>query len=119
MSASLIDTFDGIVTLELRGVLSPSEMNRVNDTAASYLHRRGGGKMLILAQEFEGWASQTDWSILTTQEQNDQLLKKMAIVADERWRSAALLFTANGIRPFPIEFFATGQEAEAHAWLNA
>ncbi len=45
------------------------------------------------------------------------LLAGMAIVGEERWRDLTLLFTSQGLRPFPIEFFTSGQLAEARAWL--
>ena len=41
----------------------------------------------------------------------------MAIVGDEQWKDLALMFTAKGFRPFPIEYFAPGGLAKAHTWL--
>jgi hypothetical protein len=41
----------------------------------------------------------------------------MAIVGEERWRDLTLLFTSQGLRPFPIEFFTPERLAEARVWL--
>ena len=48
---------------------------------------------------------------------HDDDIERMAIVGDEQWRDLTLLFTSQGLRPFPIEYFAPGRLAEARAWL--
>ncbi len=47
---------------------------------------------------------------------NRTFIHKMAIVADEKWRDQAAMFTMQGLRPFPIEFFTS--ETEARQWLD-
>lgn len=42
----------------------------------------------------------------------------MAIVGERRWEELALLFTAKGLRSFPIQYFGSGQAADARAWLD-
>jgi hypothetical protein len=41
----------------------------------------------------------------------------MAIIGEEQWRDLTLLFTSQGLRPFPIEYFVPARLAEARAWL--
>lgn len=41
----------------------------------------------------------------------------MAIVGDKKWEDLALIFTAKGLRKFPIEYFEPAQIAHARAWL--
>jgi hypothetical protein len=43
----------------------------------------------------------------------------MAIIGEAQWETMALAFTAKGQRPFPIQFFPTGNLIEATAWLKA
>ena len=43
----------------------------------------------------------------------------MAIVGDRKWEDLSLLFTAKGLRAFPIEFFAPEQMSAAQDWLAA
>lgn len=118
MSAELMDAFDGIVTIEVVGKLTPVELAGVHRQAAVPLAEWGGGAMLILAERFEGWSDDSAWASLDYQTANDPLVRKMAIVADTRWEQVAEMFTAKGLRPFPIEFFPSGQESEARAWLS-
>jgi len=119
MSAELIDAFDGIATIEVTGKLSPDELAEVHRQAAVPLTEWGGGNLLILADRFVGWTEDDQWASIDFQTANDPLVRKMAMVADVRWEALALMFTAKGLRPFPIEYFRTGQEAEARAWLKA
>jgi len=119
MSAELIDAFEGIVTIEALGKLSPDELAEVHRQVAVPLSGWGGGKLLILADRFEGWTEDEKWAAIDFQTANDPLVQKMAIVADVRWETLAMMFTAKGLRPFPIEYFPIGQESEARAWLKA
>ena len=41
----------------------------------------------------------------------------MAIVGERKWEDLALLFTAKGLRPFPIEYFEPKTMTEAQDWL--
>jgi hypothetical protein len=43
----------------------------------------------------------------------------MAIVGDRKWDDLALMFTAKGLRAFPIEYFEPAQLGAARAWLAA
>jgi len=50
--------------------------------------------------------------------QHDASIDRMAIVGDRKWADLALLFTTQGLRPFPIEYFDTADAAGARAWLE-
>ncbi|MEK7949193.1 STAS/SEC14 domain-containing protein [Luteolibacter soli] len=119
MSAELIDAFDGIATVEVTGKLSPDELAEVHRQTAVPLAEWGGGCLLVLADRFQGWTEDDKWASINFQTANELLVHKMAMVADVRWEVLAMMFTARGSRPFPIEYFSTGQEAEARCWLKA
>ena len=119
MSAEVIDAFEGTVTIEVTGILTPDELREVHRETAAALSGWGCGKLLILAETFEGWADDVDWANLDFHTSNDDLVRTMAIVGDGKWESFALMFTAKGFRPFPIEYFPTGQDTAARAWLRA
>lgn len=119
MSAELIDVFQGIVTLQVDGQLTPQEFAALHEVTRRELDALGGGRILILAERFTGWSKTEGWNDLSFQTVSDHLIQRMALVADVRWEQLALLFTAKGMRPFPIEYFETGHEVEARAWLNS
>jgi len=119
MSAFLIDASDGLVTIKLSGKLSPEDLARSHAAIGGHLREWGGGSLLILAEHFEGWTREGDWTELSFQTANDDLIRKMAIVGDARWEDLTVVFTAKRMRPFPIEYFPTGHADEARAWLNS
>lgn len=118
MSAQVIDAIDGIITAEVSGKISPSELASNQAEILSQLQKWGGGAILIICEQFEGFTA-GDWTDLSFQQQADPLIRKMAIIGESQWKTMALAFTAKGQRPFPIEFFPTGHLIEATAWLKA
>lgn len=119
MSATLLDAAEGIVTITLAGKLSPEDLAAAHASAGAYLRNWAGGSMLIHGERFEGWTREGDWADLAFQTANDDLIRKMAIVGDTRWKDLVVIFTAKRMRPFPIEYFPSGQTAEALAWLKS
>ena len=118
MSAQLLDTIDGIITAEVSGKVSPAELSANQAEILQVLQKWGGGSILIICEQFEGFTA-GDWSDLSFQQHADPLIRKMAIIGEAQWETMALAFTAKGQRPFPIQFFPTGNLIEATAWLKA
>ncbi|MCU0748781.1 MAG: STAS/SEC14 domain-containing protein [Akkermansiaceae bacterium] len=118
MSAQLLDAIDGIITLEISGKIAPTELYENQKKLLQLLQQWGGGSLLIICEQFEGFSS-GDWSDLSFKEQADPLIRKMAIIGEAQWETMALAFTAKGQRPFPIQFFPTGHLIEANAWLKS
>jgi hypothetical protein len=106
------------MAVEFRGQLTQSELTRLQKAAADIIRAQGRIRILILAEQFTGW-ERGDWDDFSFQSEFDPLIEKMAIVGDRRWEDLALLFTAKGLRRFPIEYFATVDLEKARAWLKA
>jgi hypothetical protein len=118
MSATLLNAADGILTIEIKGKISPTTLASVQKDALHHLQTWSGGSILFLCEEFEGWAD-GDWSDNTFQMAADSLLRKMAIIGELQWKDMAMAFTGQGYRPFPIAFFESGLTESAYAWLQA
>lgn len=118
MSATLLDASNGIITIEIKGKISPATLASVQQQILATLQSWGGGSMLLLCDEFEGW-SDGDWSDTSFAMMADELIRKMAIIGELQWKDMAMAFTGQGLRPFPIAFFESGLTDSATAWLNA
>ena len=118
MSAQIIDSIDGIIVQEISNRMSPSELADCQAEVLRLLRETGGGSILCLCEDFEGFTN-GDWSDLSFQREADPLIRKMAIVGDKETEEMALIFAAKGRRPFPIEYFTTGHLRESHAWLKS
>jgi hypothetical protein len=74
-------------------------------------------RVLILLDDFTGWAPDKNWGDVSTTGQVDPHIERLAIVGDPQWEGLVSAFTLKGLRPFPIEYFKAGDESRARAWL--
>lgn len=118
MTAEIVGVDAGVLTLRISGMLSQPALTDLQKSAAGIIRAQGKVRMLVLADQFAGWERGGDWNDFSFQEQNDPYIEKMAIVGDTRWEDLALIFVAKGLRRFPIEYFASGEQGKALAWLK-
>jgi hypothetical protein len=119
MSVELLGTRDGFLTIRVSGKLNQEEWVNAQKGAAETLQREGRSRVLILADNFEGWERGADWSELSGQMELDANMQRMAIVGEKKWEDLALLFSGKGVRRVNIEFFTPQQAAKAQQWLTA
>jgi hypothetical protein len=118
--AAQVQGFDGgILRLRVSGQLTEAELSAAQERAATLIRRAGTIRILVLVEEFTGWRPGEEWGDFSFQESEDAHIARMAIVGAPEWRDLAMLFTSNGLRPFPIEYFPAKNLAEAEAWLAA
>lgn len=106
-----------ILMLRISGELTQPEFAASQAKARECIAKNGKVRFLILLEEFTGFEKTSDWNDVTFQFENDAFIKKMAFVGPKKWESVATIFTAKGIRPFPIFFFAPEDLPKAKAWL--
>jgi hypothetical protein len=119
MSAEITDYTTGIATVRVTGKLTQPELAAFQKSAANLIRQHGNIRFLVLVTEFQGWEKGGDWGDLSFQMEHDNHIEKMVLVGDKQWEDLALLFTAKGLRKFPIEYFPPTELAQARAWLNA
>ena len=118
MSAQIVDTSDGVLTVKITGRLTQPELVAVQKSAAGIVQKVGKVRILAVTAEFEGWEQGGNWGDLSLQSEIDPHVEKMAIVGDKKWEDLALLFAAKGLRKFPIEYFSPDDMAKALTWLK-
>jgi hypothetical protein len=119
MPAEISNVQGGTVTLRVSGRLTQQELAAAQARTAGVIGASGGGiRILVLVEDFDGWEKDGQWSDFSFQEAHDAHIARMAIVGEEQWRDLTLLFTSQGLRPFPIEFFPAARLAAARAWLE-
>jgi len=119
MSAEIVDTAGGVLTMKIAGKLTCPELRAVQKNAAEILQQQSKLSLLVLTERFEGWEREGDWGDLSFQMENDPGIRKMAIVVEKKWEDLALMFVGKGFRKFPIEYFQPTDVAKARAWLAA
>lgn len=120
VSAEVVDTREGIVTVRLAGALTASDLAQMQRAVAEVIRAQGSVHiLLLLTGQFAGWLQGESWDDLSFQMEFDPAVAKMAIVGEPRWKTAALTFTGKGLRAFPIEYFGPDSVEEARTWLKA
>ncbi|HWH70436.1 MAG TPA: STAS/SEC14 domain-containing protein [Candidatus Sulfotelmatobacter sp.] len=117
MSAEILSSNDGILAVKLAGKLTQPDLAAVQQRAAEILKQQSRMRLLVLAEQFEGWEKGGNWGDLSFQMEADPHIEKLAIVGEKKWEGLAILFTGKGLREFPIEFFPPEQAAQARTWL--
>lgn len=117
MSARIVDEDGNTVTLRIIGKLLYDDFQSVQRAVAEVIGRKNTVRVLILGEDFVGWEKSASWGDVTFNEQFDAHVQKMAIVGEKEWEDLVILFTARGLRPFPIEFFLPNEIGKAREWL--
>lgn len=118
MSASIVNTADGIITVKISGKLKRPELTAMEKTAVEIFRQQGKMRILILAEDFQGWERGGDWGDLSFMRENDQHMEKIAIVGEGKWKDLALIFTGKNYRECPVEYFLPEEVGQAQAWLT-
>ena len=87
-------------------------------SAKASIGQQGQLRLLIIAEDFQGWRESDDWSDVSFRD-NDPYIKKMDIVGERQLEQLALIFAASPSRKFPIEYFQPAELERARAWLAA
>ncbi len=118
MGAQIVGLSGGLLVIKITGLLERRELAEAQKVAAQAIQKQGPIRILILTEDFKGWAKGGDWGDLSFGIENDPHIKKLAIVGDRRWEDDVLIFTAKGLRGFPIEYFGPAEVGKAWAWLS-
>lgn len=107
---------DHLGVLRVSGVLGVAALGVVQAEIGPAVQTSGSFSMLILLEGFEGWSKEAGWEDTSFTDDNDDDIRKMAFVGEERWRDLIFAFALKGLRPVDIEYFEA--EDEARDWLS-
>jgi hypothetical protein len=110
---------DNVFQVAFRGVLRKTDLERCETELVAEMQRLGSVRLLFVLDDFAGWEPGDNWRDLTFYASYGDLIERIAIVGEEKWRSEALMFAGAGLRLAPVEFFAGPRASidEARVWL--
>lgn len=116
MAVSLQHDRSNIYRIDISGRLHEDELRALQRAAAAEIKRGGRIRLLIILKEFEGWdnAAGRDLGFYI---RHGSDVERIAIVAEEKWSSEALMFAGAGLRKAPVAFFKTRDALQAASWL--
>jgi hypothetical protein len=116
MSAEIGNVSGNVLTLKVSGTLTQPELAAMHTAAAKIIGNGGRWRVLVVTEAFAGWEKNATWDDFSFSD-HDSGIERMAIVGERKWEDMALLFTAKGLRPFPIEYFEPKSMTAAREWL--
>ncbi len=116
MSVTITNVADGIITVKISGKLTQHDLSAAEEKAGEIL-RTQRMRILIVAENFEGWDNAGDWGDGNFLRTHDMQMERLAIVGEERWKGMTYMFVGKGFRKCPIEYFKSEDLAKAQAWL--
>lgn len=117
MSVKIVDVDEGVITVRIVGKLQYAEFEKFQKAAAKEIARLEKVRVLVLAEDFEGWGKDGNWGDVSLQASFDKNIERMALVGEEKWQELVSLFTGQGLRRFPIKFFPPERILSAREWL--
>lgn len=117
MSADVVRVDGNVVTARITGTLTQAELGSLQKATGEIIRKQGQVRLLVLVEQFAGWEQGATWGDFSFQVQHDSSIERMAIVGEKKWSDLALLFTSQGLRPFPIEYFEGIDKART--WLES
>ena len=118
MTVALWHERGNIYRVSITGRLLKNDLDTVQRSVGAEIDRGATVRLLFELNRFEGWEPGANWDLDFYIRHGDRI-DRIAIVADERWRSETLMFAAADLRKGEVEFFSTGAASEALAWLSA
>ena len=118
MSLSFTKESEDLFVVSVEGVLTFDELKEFQYRVSSAIDRDHKIKVLLLAEQFSGWAKEGDWGNLEFLLEHDPFIEKIAVVTSEKWKDWVLTFLLAGMRKASVESFPTGEEEKARNWLK-
>lgn len=101
------------------GVVTRPEFDEAKKYVMAQIKEHGNVRVLItIAEDFVGLESFASWHDTQADEFIQQHVRRLAIVGSSQWSEDAMLFFLGGLLPFPIQYFKSGEDALARAWLQ-
>ena len=119
MPFTIIDGRGPVISANIAGELSNSEVRQMQTAALEAIRTCGKISALFLLQDFQGWKRAADWGDVTFLTEHDKDIAKIAVVGEDQWRDSVYAFLAKGFRQAEVEFFLPGDLAKARGWLSA
>jgi hypothetical protein len=118
MSVSFTKESEDLFVVTVEGVLIFNELEDIQSKISTQIDHSRKSKVLVLAENFSGWAKEGDWGDLEFLHEHDPYIEKIAVVTGEKWKDWLLTFLVAGMRQATVESFPEGGAKTARLWLE-
>lgn len=118
MSVTLKKEADDLFVVDVQGVITFQDLKEVENQEREEIDKNRKVRLLVLAEQFDGWGKEGDWGDLTFMYEYDPYIEKIAVVAKAEWKDQILMFLGAGRRQAEVKFFFEDEQEEARSWLK-
>jgi stage II sporulation SpoAA-like protein len=117
MPIETVDKSGILLTIKVKGKLKKAELEQGQSAAIEIIKSEGKVRILVIAENFQGWEREGDWGDVSFQMDYDRHIEKIALVGEKRWEDLITPFVGKGMRPVDIQFFPSSELVKARAWI--
>jgi hypothetical protein len=119
MPCEIVENIGCLLVAKIAGKLSKPEIDAAQKAAVDVIGREGRVRILILAENFQGWEEKGNWGDLSFMVKYDNQIERIAVVGEKKWEDLTIAFTGKGMRSAQVEYFLPAQLATARTWVTA
>jgi hypothetical protein len=119
LAHKIIEIDGTLITARITDVFQYSDHQALQKVAAELIEKLKKIRLLVVIDQFQGWERNPGWNDMGFLMEHGDDIEKIAVVADERWKDQAFLFTGKGLRTTEIEFFPLSSLQQAGEWVRA
>jgi len=119
VSITISKESESLIVVHINGTFTFEDLKEFENKARAEIDRSRKVKLLVHAEQLSDWDKEGDWGDLTFMYEYDPYIEKIAVVADEKWKSQIIMFIGVGRRQASVAFFISGEEKDARDWLQS
>ena len=119
MAYKILEIDDAVISVRVTDLLRLADQQAVQTLATELIEQGKKPRLLVVVDHFQGWERNAKWDDVGFLVEYGDDIEKIAIVADERWKDQAFMFTGKGFRATDIEFFPLSALQQAEQWVRA
>ncbi len=119
MTYKLLEIDDAVISVHITDIFRLSDQEAVQAMAKKLIEKGQKVRILVVIDHFQGWERNAKWEDIGFLVEYGDDIKKIAVVAEERWKDQAFLFAGKGFRATEIEFFPLSSMQQAVHWVRA
>ena len=74
MGVEILDASGHLLTFRVVGKLKKSELDRMQGSLIDIIERHGQARLLVMAEDFQGWDEESDWGDISFQVNYDRYI---------------------------------------------
>lgn len=119
MPCKLVENTGSLLVVNITGKLSKPEIDAAQRVAIDVIQREGRARILIIAENFEGWEAKGNWDDVSFMMKYDPQIERIAVVGEKKWEDLVIAFTGKGMRSAQVEYFLPAQLGAARTWVTS